>query len=689
MLDLNKADKQTEPKDNYKPSQPPQGPIQAFADKMAEHGLNPGEIIANGEINRFGKNDNGWYVIHIDDISWGSFGDWAKDMSGGWCSKSSKTMTWEEREQNRKNQEADRALREAAKKKLEIKASKVAQKEWDAATTVIGKGHPYLAKKGVDSYFLRIEKNGALLVPGWDETGKLWSLQYIYKNGKKKYQPAGKRKGVFFEIPGSPGKDQIYICEGYSTGASIHAATGGRVIGAFDAGNLPRVAKVVRAGFPDSKIILAADDDSEQPGNPGITKATMAAKLIGGIAVWPRFSTIDPNKKTPTDFNDLATLEGLTVVSHQLTNMGIGGELKQVTPPLPAISTTLSSWLVTRPKNREYILHMFGEPFMPKDVVGALAATGGTGKTFFLMALAAALASGGKLGPISAPKSLNVLCIFGEDDQDELGRRFWDICKGDFPKKLHAASVYGQVGPLMRMDGKNPVKTDGFRWLDETITRHPGLEVLIFDPKSRFYGLEENNNDHATQWIGCLEELRVRHGITILFATHTSEANAGKVSQAMNRGASAIVDGCRWQAGMATMDKDTADRYCITDRHNYVVFGAPKSNYTPRQGNPIYFKRGQAGVLEYAELKGDKMAEYAETLRKLLIEDGGEYTQRDLKHGTKGQSICQALKLNCMSFERRTHTKNLWYYMINTNLAKEVNVDTKTGTKLVLKAIKK
>ena len=238
MFDLNNADKQTIPIRDNKTTQTPQDPIQAFTDKLAEHGLVvPGGIIPSGDIERFGKNDNGWYVLHLDDISWGSFGDWAKDINERWSSKSECTMTWEEREQNKKNQEADQVRRKALKEKLEIKASKVAQKEWDAATTVIGKGHPYLEKKGVDSYFLRIDKEGTLLIPGWDETGKLWSLQYIYKNGKKKYQPAGRRKGIFFEILGQPCNSQIYICEGYSTGVSIREATGGRVIGAFDAGN--------------------------------------------------------------------------------------------------------------------------------------------------------------------------------------------------------------------------------------------------------------------------------------------------------------------------------------------------------------------------------------------------------------------------------------------------------------------
>ena len=48
---------------------------QQFAAAMAEHGLVPAEIVADGQLHRFdgpgekrGKN-SGWYVLHTDDIA--------------------------------------------------------------------------------------------------------------------------------------------------------------------------------------------------------------------------------------------------------------------------------------------------------------------------------------------------------------------------------------------------------------------------------------------------------------------------------------------------------------------------------------------------------------------------------------------------------------------------------------------
>ena len=75
------------------------------------------------------------------------------------------------------------------------------------------------------------------------------------------------------------------ICEGYATGASIHEATGHAVICAMNSGNLSEVAKAARELWPQREIIVAADDDQFTDGNPGLTKATAAARSIG--ARWP------------------------------------------------------------------------------------------------------------------------------------------------------------------------------------------------------------------------------------------------------------------------------------------------------------------------------------------------------------------------------------------------------------------
>ena len=95
-------------------------------------------------------------------------------------------------------------------------------------------------------------------------------------DGTKRYLTGGRVAGCYFSI-GKPG-ERICIAEGYATGASIHEATGCAVAVAFDCGNLRAVAEAIKAKCADATLILCADDDYRTDGNPGITKATEAAR---------------------------------------------------------------------------------------------------------------------------------------------------------------------------------------------------------------------------------------------------------------------------------------------------------------------------------------------------------------------------------------------------------------------------
>jgi putative DNA primase/helicase len=50
---------------------------------------------------------------------------------------------------------------------------------------------------------------------------------------------------------------------------------------------LSAVAKALRVRYPDLKMVVAADNDTETEGNPGLTKARAAAKAVGGRVVIP------------------------------------------------------------------------------------------------------------------------------------------------------------------------------------------------------------------------------------------------------------------------------------------------------------------------------------------------------------------------------------------------------------------
>ncbi|MGR8932424.1 MAG: toprim domain-containing protein, partial [Gammaproteobacteria bacterium] len=107
------------------------------------------------------------------------------------------------------------------------------------------------------------------------------------------FLPGGGLAGLFWWI--GQRTDDVAICEGFATAASIHQDTGWRVYMAFTANNLLAVGRIVREKLPNAAIVFCADNDTHTPGNPGLTKAKEAANAVGGgIAVPP----------IPGDFND-------------------------------------------------------------------------------------------------------------------------------------------------------------------------------------------------------------------------------------------------------------------------------------------------------------------------------------------------------------------------------------------------
>src|SRR5262249_15790003 len=148
--------------------------------------------------------------------------------------------------------------------------------------------HPYLLRKNVKPYGIKCAGSGHLLVPV-RINGRIRSLQIINAGGEKRFLPGGQVAGGYFAIGAGAGGDTIYLAEGFATGATVHAATGGAVYVAFNAGNLLLVAKMLRDKFSGAEIIICADDDNRTEGNPGLTKAKEAARIIGARVAIPKF----------------------------------------------------------------------------------------------------------------------------------------------------------------------------------------------------------------------------------------------------------------------------------------------------------------------------------------------------------------------------------------------------------------
>ncbi|MBS1132518.1 MAG: hypothetical protein H6R16_3520 [Proteobacteria bacterium] len=253
-----------------------------------------GELVADGVLHRYqvegdkSGSKNGWYVLHTDAQPFGAFGSWKTGQSETWSPSSAETMTEAERSAMAARIAAAKLARDAEQAAVHTSARQRAQALWEKAKPADGT-HAYLVRKGVPAYGIKLLRQ-QLVVPLRDVDGTLHSLQFIGADGRKTFLTGGRKRGCYHAI-GRPAA-ALCICEGYATGATIYQATGNATAVAFDAGNLQPVAKALRQKFPRLTLVIAADNDTETPGNPGVTAAHAAARAVGGVLAVPKFGEV-------------------------------------------------------------------------------------------------------------------------------------------------------------------------------------------------------------------------------------------------------------------------------------------------------------------------------------------------------------------------------------------------------------
>jgi putative DNA primase/helicase len=314
--------------------------IEAFRGAILSAGLTPPDNISDdGKLIRFngtgkrGTTKDSWYVLYGDGVPAGVFGDWAATEPIKWTGKPDNAMTEAERQ----------AVQARTVDAKEQRAKTTERKHANAQTAAAGfaegsdpatPDHPYLAGREVQPHGLRVHGT-SLVMPLYDMDGELWSVQFITSHGDKKFLPEGRVAGCFYPMGKSNGT--TVICEGFATGASIREATDLAVLVAHSAGNLKAVAEALRAKHPDERILIAADDDWQTDGNPGLTKAGEAAQAAGATVVVPQF----PERfEGLTDFNDLHREFGLEHVKAIFAPLVASGwpaldALKEATTPAP------------------------------------------------------------------------------------------------------------------------------------------------------------------------------------------------------------------------------------------------------------------------------------------------------------------------------------------------------------------
>nr|WP_259694507.1 DUF927 domain-containing protein [Proteus mirabilis] len=150
-------------------------------------------------------------------------------------------------------------------------------------------GSDYLKAKGLHGFEMDLLQDGSLIIPLLDAGGVITGAQTIKPNGDKRLLSDSAKSGSYYPINEPVNVSTVIIAEGLATALTCHLIQPeAHTVAAIDAGNLIHVAKVMQVKYPESKIIIAGDNDIKpDQDNTGKLAAEKAAKAVNGVAVLP------------------------------------------------------------------------------------------------------------------------------------------------------------------------------------------------------------------------------------------------------------------------------------------------------------------------------------------------------------------------------------------------------------------
>lgn len=245
-------------------------------------------------------------------------------------------------------------------------------------------------------------------------------------------------------------------------------------------------------------------------------------------------------------------------------------------------------------------------PGFVRGTVGALVSPGGTGKSYWALAVAVAISAGSKADITSLkPKEGRVLVLSKEDPMAAVEQRLHAMAKL-LPKSVSYANLDFRCCVGMSIDVMDE------SWFSHLVEAAKNTRLVILDTLTRFHNLDENSAQDMGRLLAQLERLAEATGAGILFLHHTSKAavTAGQATlQQAARGSSVLIDNARWAAFLSVMTEHEARLFGVpcTERMNYVRWNISKQNYGAAIPD-IWYRRAEGGVLEAITMTAKKVA---------------------------------------------------------------------------------
>ena len=468
-----------------------------FKQAIIDQGLIPPEqIIIDGNLHRFRAHTDkiektGWYVAFDDDTPVLTFGDWRTGIEGiNVVAKTNKIWSAQDQIQNAERIKEAKKLRDQAQRDRMLYAKNEIQQIWsDGLNANID--HPYLAKKKLRSaHCAKIGRDGRLMLPLYDQSGELCSIQYIDSLGNKLYH-AGASVAGHFCILGTPAKEnKLYVAEGFATAATICETTKIACVVAYGASNLVPVLGAIRSIFGTTQdVTIVADNDKSGVGQRYAEQAS--AKYGAHVVVIPEYG----------DANDylLAGNDLLGLLEQKKTDTWYAHALTFCSQP------TSVGWLIKNWIQEKALIMMHG--------------ASGSGKTFIVLDMCMHIATNKKLWAEKKVKNGDVIYLAGE---------------GYHGLKCRVAAWISKHKPddvnlWLSKSGCDLNTTEGlYKVITETRLLQKKPILIVVDTLHRFLDGSENDPADVKAMADACEVLIREFGCTVIIIHHTGLSEEAK-----------------------------------------------------------------------------------------------------------------------------------------------------------------
>jgi len=263
--------------------------------------------------------------------------------------------------------------------------------------------------------------------------------------------------------------------------------------------------------------------------------------------------------------------------------------------------TDTSLWPFEDPPDLDFLF----KDILPTGVIAGLDAAGGSGKGYFVQQLIFSACLGRPLLTSFEPVApMRVLWLESEDPPTEIHRRMgkiadaFDISAADYMRARENLRLFAGVRfPLVEPCNGTVIKTKYYRRLEAEVKAFQP-RLIVIDPRSHFFGGDENSNVEVAAFMGYLADLtkHVEGGAAIWVNHHTSKERESEPSSAAGRGASAGRDAQRVLFSLNGLTDAERRSIGATNPGLYAKLTHTKSNWVAQRTGAIFLQRDPAST---------------------------------------------------------------------------------------------